>query len=225
MSKDNAVTSGDKAIADALLGIGPAAEIKKPDWGYWAQLQTVRLNDAVLLSLNICPDWVEGESGVIRVDASLKTALENRKRITANRAADILPMLAIVPEHARLAQDVGLADFAVWAASTMKWADLPPQFVAISAAVLPAAPVVNEIAKTTAPVPKLRAQENRILELLENKQYDALHLPIRAAGKSGVKSVIRVLALSEPALFTPKTFNSAWQRLRDDCRVAGGASV
>lgn len=179
MSKDNAVTNGDKAIADALLGLGPAAEIKKPDWGYWTQLRTVRLNDAVLLSLDICPDWVDSKNGEIRVASALKTALENRKRIAANRAADILPMLAIVPEHARLARDVGLADFAAWAASTMKWADLPPELVAMGDKPTPVHQIVTLAVETPEPAKSMitsvvihstSARRNMLKPIIEKAQ-------------------------------------------------------
>ena len=81
-------------------------------------------------------------------------------------------------------------------------------------------PVMNEILRTTAPIPKQRAQEFRILELLQSKGHDALKLPNWEPGKGGVKSSIRKLALLETALFTKKTFDSTWQRLRDDGRMA-----
>ena len=77
-------------------------------------------------------------------------------------------------------------------------------------------------AATPAPILKQLAQGNRILELLKSKGHDPLNLADRKAGKRGAKSEIRTLALSEPALFTKKTFNNAWQSLRDDGRVAGG---
>ena len=64
--------------------------------------------------------------------------------------------------------------------------------------------------------PKQRVQELRILELLILKKYDPLKLPFRVPGKGGAKAEIRKLALSEPAIFTAKTFDTAWQRLRDD---------
>ena len=70
-------------------------------------------------------------------------------------------------------------------------------------------------------VPKQRAQERRIIELLRAQGYEPQALAHRAPGKPGAKAEIRTLALNEPALFTTKTFDTAWQRLRDGGELAG----
>jgi hypothetical protein len=75
---------------------------------------------------------------------------------------------------------------------------------------------------TSAPPLKQPAQEKRILELLAAQGHDPLNLPNRAPGKSGVKAEVKKLALKEPALFNKNTFDTAWQRIRDDGRVDGG---
>lgn len=66
------------------------------------------------------------------------------------------------------------------------------------------------------------AQEARILELLICKGHDPLNLADRQPGKRGTKSEIRAMALLEPALFTTKTFDTAWQRLRGGGCLTGG---
>lgn len=71
-------------------------------------------------------------------------------------------------------------------------------------------------------LPKQRAQERRILELLRSQGYDPLNLPPRIPGKTGPKSKIKELALRENAIFSVKTFDTAWQRLRDFGDVAEG---
>lgn len=76
-------------------------------------------------------------------------------------------------------------------------------------------------AGTSVPLPRQRAQEKRILELIEAAGHDALKLPKSERGKKGIKSTVKVLALKEPALFTPNSFDKAWQRLREDGRLAG----
>ena len=76
-------------------------------------------------------------------------------------------------------------------------------------------------AVTAPPLPKQRAQESRILELLELQGYSPKSLPQRAPGKPGPKSGTRKQALSERQLFSPKSFDTAWQRLRDADSISG----
>lgn len=70
-------------------------------------------------------------------------------------------------------------------------------------------------------LPKQRAQESRILELLKDQGYEPLKLSQRKPGKPGPKAEIRTLAMNEPALFTKISFDKAWERLRNDGAVAG----
>ena len=88
----------------------------------------------------------------------------------------------------------------------------PAQDTATPAPVAGAAPVA---------VPKQRAQESRILELLKDQGYDPLKLSQRRPGKPGPKAELRTLALNEPALFTNSSFDKAWERLRSEGAVAG----
>lgn len=81
---------------------------------------------------------------------------------------------------------------------------------------------VAERARGGVAPPKQRTQENRIVELLTAQGYNPLTLPSRVPGKPGPKAEIKKLALLEPALFTAKTFDTAWQRARDDGRISGG---
>jgi len=81
-----------------------------------------------------------------------------------------------------------------------------------------AAPVVA--AKPLA-IPRQRAQESRIIELLKAQGYDPLNLAQRAPGRPGPKAEIRTLALSEKALFSDRSFEKAWERLRSYGELAG----
>lgn len=110
------------------------------------------------------------------------------------------------------------AKWAAWRAAMVKQLLHPePQATTPSPA-----PVVADSASDGAPMLKQPAQEARILELLTSKGHDPLNLADRPSGGRGAKHEIRVMALLEPALFTKKTFDTAWQRLRDDGRLVGG---
>ena len=85
----------------------------------------------------------------------------------------------------------------------------------------PAMPLPTAVA--TVSLPKQRAQEARILQLLKEQEYDQSKLPTRAKGKRGVKSEIRAFALAEePLIFSKNSFDKAWQRLRDGGEIEGG---
>jgi len=99
---------------------------------------------------------------------------------------------------------------------------------AYSFAPVAAAPEQGTVPAQTAPLsgalvglPKQRAQEVRILELLRDNGYDPLKLAQRKPGKPGPKAEIRTLVLTLPALFTQSSFEKAWERLRNDGSVAG----
>lgn len=93
---------------------------------------------------------------------------------------------------------------------------------AIDVRVAPAAEHLDAVPErpATVPVPRQWAQEERILQLLASRNYDALKLPAASPGVSGVKSEIRMLALQEPSLFSRSSFDKAWERLRADGRIA-----
>jgi hypothetical protein len=83
-----------------------------------------------------------------------------------------------------------------------------------------ATPAPVAVVSSVAP-PKQRAQESRILELLTAQGYVPMRLSQRTPGKPGPKAEIRTLALTEPALFSAKSFEKAWERLRNEGAVAG----
>ena len=69
--------------------------------------------------------------------------------------------------------------------------------------------------KNTRPPQQQRFQEEEILRVIKELGYDALNLPVPAAGKRGVKSEVRAKL---PSLNMGTVFDKAWDRLR-----AGGA--
>ena len=69
---------------------------------------------------------------------------------------------------------------------------------------------------------KQRAQEQRIRELISEAGHRADDLPPRKKGTRGVKAQIRALALRQRDLFSYKSFDLAWGRLRHDRELVGG---
>lgn len=73
---------------------------------------------------------------------------------------------------------------------------------------------------TTIAKPKLRVQEERILELLKEHGYQPTALPLPPSGLAGPKAEVKKAALKEPKLFTSNTFDKAWERLRGMDEIA-----
>ena len=75
-------------------------------------------------------------------------------------------------------------------------------------------------AATSRPVQAQIAQEDAILARLALMNYTPLALPKAGAGRSGVRSIVRI-AVGTNALFQSSVvFEKAWQRLRDSGRIA-----
>ncbi|MES2898684.1 MAG: hypothetical protein V4723_03095 [Pseudomonadota bacterium] len=72
-------------------------------------------------------------------------------------------------------------------------------------------------AATVRPVPRERAQDMAIREMLVSRGYVLKALPPFENGKRGVKAEIRAELMKDTALFsTARVFGTAWQRLLDD---------
>ena len=222
------------------------------DWRYWGHIPEVKQWEACALSLNINPDnikhspqgWMAGPgSGSVFLAVSfpsMDVQLDFDKRVrllgaSLFKSPHFTAVNNLVRGGRHLAT-VNLREFAAWALH-VEFDDMPTELVAMAATattvpvVMPAqtaatpAPVGADgdgPVKPNAPGLKQPAQENRILELLKSKGNDPLKLPDRQRGKGGPKAAIKKLALLEPALFTNKTFDTAWERLRGEGRIAGG---
>lgn len=68
--------------------------------------------------------------------------------------------------------------------------------------------------------PKMRLQEDAILRMLSRLGYVASDLPQRTPGKSGVRAEVWDALKDQKSLFTTKSFQKAWERLRDEGQVA-----
>jgi hypothetical protein len=77
----------------------------------------------------------------------------------------------------------------------------------------------NEPAKT--PLQRSAVQDQRILQLLRDRGYDPLHLPDRPKVGKGPKALVKLEAVKDRALFTDKSFEKAWERLRERQEIQG----
>ncbi|MCU1718854.1 hypothetical protein [Pseudomonas sp. 5P_3.1_Bac2] len=74
-------------------------------------------------------------------------------------------------------------------------------------------------------VPKYICQETAILDALHALGYIPENLPKNIPGRPGIKRCIWEKLASRRDLFSDKTFNKAWERLRSDKRIADKGSA
>lgn len=120
-------------------------------------------------------------------------------------------------------KDVLLFEVAAYFRS-LEWLDIPAALQSLAAPQAIATPqesIAEKVPATVVKISKQQAQEVRILELLRAQSYEPLALAPRASGKPGPKAEIRTLALTERKLFTEKSFEKAWERLRGAGEIAG----
>lgn len=200
----------------------------KPNWIRWLNVPSVRLDVAASLSLGFEPQSIQK---ITQDENGGKTVKWFHPAYTTNEGSDRLSRLRdffntehlpayevpALPGH-RPEERIRLLDLVRFAIA-QDW-EIPPKLAQLVQ--VEPQPTPEAIAATGAALPKQRAQEFRILELLREKGYDPLNLPSRILGLSGPKAEIKPLALLETRLFSTKTFDTAWQRLRDDDRIRGG---
>ena len=70
--------------------------------------------------------------------------------------------------------------------------------------------------------PKAERQDAAILGWLRKNGYNPTALPDRPSGKAGVKALVLEDAIKDRKLFSEKSFDIAWARLRKDKKIIGG---
>ena len=215
-------------------------ELPAIDWQFWKAMVSVKLWQACALVVSIEPDtlrqhpqaWMAGPGrGPIFDERTfpnkqIKDRFEKAMRLAETAVSymdgPIFPQGTPRP-GSKLELDVLLSEVAIFFRS-IEWTDFPAPMQSIAippASATTNAPIEVEVPPPVAAIPKQRKQEKRIIELLKEQGYSPLSLEQRAAGKPGPKAEIRTLAMNEPALFTAKTFDTAWERLRGNGEIVG----
>lgn len=105
-----------------------------PDWRAWRDLRTIRLIDAVVLSLGICPNWLNHTNQTNPthpVFNLIEGELMRRVQVSINRAGEFDGWTAIYPEHQRIEAKISIADYVNWAISVMNW-EVPQDMAALA---------------------------------------------------------------------------------------------
>lgn len=205
-------------------------DLRSPDWNRWARLDVVRLWEAACLAANIEPPT--GKANAIWAEYELKTLPSEFHAIwEAVNCDESLSKLEVLPNSGRMLWRVHLVGFSEWALS--KGFELPVEMRTIAklapakGGIMPtdSLPVQNTGADTGAifgkHVSKLESQRRLILQWLIDNNFDPKDLPARQQGKGGPKSAARSAMLKKSAMFTPRSFEKAWESLRADESILG----
>lgn len=105
-----------------------------PDWRAWGELRTIRLFDAVVLSLGVCPDWLNytnQTNPAHPIFTEIASELKRRGQVSSNRAKEFSGWPALYPEHQRFEAKISIADYVNWVTSKMNW-KVPQEFAALA---------------------------------------------------------------------------------------------
>ena len=78
----------------------------------------------------------------------------------------------------------------------------------------------SKTSRTEVPILKAQAQDKAIIEMLNLVGESPLSLPKSSPGKPGIKAKIKKLAMEDKKLFTSKSFDKSWERLRKERQIA-----
>lgn len=165
-----------------------------PNWREWGELRTIRIIDAVILSIGICPKWLEEtnqRNPGHPVFKEIDIEASHRAKVSIERAGDFYRWAALTRENERPEVKVNIADYVKWAVSTMKW-DVPQELAAL-------AHDKNSLGETTIPV-EVVSQAN--IATKENKL---------ATKKTNV--LTSVINIAKEQAFDSSSANDVWNEL------------
>jgi len=190
-----------------------------PDWQSLGKPLKRSIKEAVLLSLNMIPDWEKYMKHL-----SPKTVLQinfdyvPRVNLAKEWALHESFLVNLKPTNQIEEQDlVYIPKFAKWAITKQGWS-VPPEFRDL-AEDLEAQPSLNVL--ELKPIPKQVQQQDVIIKIILDLGFDALKLPKFETGKPSLKADVRKIATQNKKLFGSNgVFDKAWERCRKDGTIS-----
>jgi hypothetical protein len=212
-------------------------DIPEPHWSVWKNKLLVTLNQAILLSMNVCPHRYETRDDPRFLDMSVYL-VPNRKIIKditrppyfmifsqyqiqlkdAQSWASRVDWIESELTGAGLLEDnlVDLRKFSKWACQDVEWFGIPNEFFKIARI-----PKSSDI-KTSIPVKKISIQHQNdqiVLQAIKEFGYDPLALPRQL--KSGNRTIKADISdhFTKSGELTFDVFENSWRRLKGEGKI------
>ena len=193
--------------------------LELPNWEYWGRMQDITLRDALVLSINLCPNSYNHE-----IESELEQQYAHRYWHHFQIAkSHIYTAPWLIGRVAKRELDVDAAHttidfrkFCKWAVEDVQLADLPHEMQILGEKVLTDLETINEpvpVEGISAPPQKSEVACTAILEAIKRLGYDPLSLPLNVSGKRGVKSEIKKIVQNSPIFRHGTVFENAWSKL------------
>ena len=190
-----------------------------PDWQSIGKPLKRSIKEAVLLSLNIAPDW-EGYMKHLSPKIALQINFDYVPRVKlAKEWALHEGFLVNLKQTSQIEENdlVYVQKFAEWAIVKQGWR-VPPEFRNLAEDVEAQSFLsVMELK----PIPKQVQQQEAILKIIHDLGFDALNLPKLQSGKPSLKADVRRIATQNKKLFgSNRVFDKAWERCREQGEIS-----
>ena len=199
--------------------------LKSPDWEYWSRMRDVTLRDALVLSLNLCPNVYNHEQDSDEAKDSAQKYWNNLQIAKSH----IFVSDWVVGRVSKVEFDidtifttVDFPKFCRWAVTDVQLVDLPQEMRILGGETL----LNNEIDISStqtddivAPLQKSQVAGNAILNAIRQEGYDPLKLPATPAGKKGVKDEMRKILQNSPLFRHGTVFNNSWSKLLESEQI------
>ena len=188
-------------------------------------MRDVTLRDALVLSLNLCPNAYNHETESTKAKKFAQRYLSNLQIVKSH----IYGSDWLVGRVSKKEFDVDVAfttvdfpKFCRWAVTDVQLVDLPQEMRILGGETL----LNNEIDISStqtddivAPLQKSQVAGNAILNAIRQEGYDPLKLPATPAGKKGVKDEMRKILQNSPLFRHGTVFNNSWSKLLESEQI------
>jgi hypothetical protein len=193
--------------------------LELPNWEHWGRMRDITLREALVLSINLCPNSYNHENN----NEMERQYAEKYWQHLQIAKSHIYDSEWLVGRVARSDIDIDVAHTAInlqkfccWAVEDVQLADLPYEMRVLGEELLvsiadPNEPIAEE--RIVAPPQKSTVACTVILNAMKQLGYDPLSLPQNMSGKKGVKSKVRKHLEDTPLFRYGSVFDNAWTKL------------
>jgi hypothetical protein len=199
--------------------------LELPNWEHWGRIRDITLRDALVLSINLCPNSY-GHENSNKVERLYAEKYWHHFQIAKSH---IFGSTWVIGRVAKCSFDVDAAHttidfpkFCNWAVEDVQLADLPHEMRILGGEISAYIETANDLTAPegiVAPPQKSEVACTAILDVIKQSGYDPLSLPSNLPGKKGVKGEIKIRLQNTPLFKHGTVFDNAWTKLLDTERI------